>query len=139
MKYLLTLALAGLLGACGAEWRTLDPLDPHLDPELEGSPRLAPELHGHRDFARPFEQVWMATVEALHASGVAVPQSAIDAAAISGSEVLLELDPLRLQVVERDPGRTCVRVHLRGVAVEEGRREAQALLDDLQWRLNFGR
>lgn len=136
MKYLLTLALAGLLGACGAEWRTLDP---HAAPELGGGPRFAPELHGHRDFARPFEGVWSATVEALHADGVAVPQSAIDAAAASGSEVLLELDPLSVQVVEREPGRTCVRVHLRGVAVEEGRRDAQALLDDVQWRLNFGR
>ncbi len=139
MKYLLTLALVGLLAACGAEWRTLDPLDPHADPEFDGGPRFAPELHGHRDFARPFERVWKATVEALHASGVAVPQSAIDAAAVSGSEVLLELDPLWVQVVERDPGRTCLRVRLRGVAVEEGRRDAQALLDDVQWRLNFGR
>ncbi len=64
-----------------------------------------------------------------------MPASARDAAHASGSEVLLELDSLWLQVIERDPGRTCVLVRFRGYELEEGRLEAKALLDEIQRRL----
>jgi hypothetical protein len=129
------LALPLLAASCGAQWQALDPIDPHSRLVLQEDLRPSPDPHGHRDFARTFEPVWRATIEGLHASGVPVPDSARDAARASGSEVLLELDVLWLQVVEREPGRTCVLVRYRGYELEPGRAQARTLLDEIQRRL----
>jgi hypothetical protein len=124
-----------LFASCGARWQVLDPHDPYAEVNLEPSQRQARETHGHRDFARLFTPVWAATVQALHADGVAVPESAREAARHSRTEVMVELEGLWLQVVEREPGRTCVLLRFRELDPEAGRRAAKALLDEIQMRL----
>jgi hypothetical protein len=48
---------------------------------------------------------------------------------------MVELEGLWLQVVEREPGRTCVLLRFRELDPEAGRRAAKALLDEIQMRL----
>jgi|GEM_PF-3588698 len=126
-----TLALALLGASCGARFQALDPLDPTTEPELEHGLRFTDRTHGHRDYPRAFDAVWDATVEGLHAGGIPVPASARP----EGSPGRIEVERVLVEVDERRPGRTCVRVRFRGLDEESGRREARVLLDAIQRRL----
>lgn len=98
---------------------------------LEHGVQVAAETHGHRDFPRAFDLVWSATVEALHARGVPVPQSAEPHNEVGE----IDLDSLYVRVAARAPGRVCVELRFRQLDDEKGRAQASALLDEIQSRL----
>jgi len=124
-----------LLPACGAQWQSLDAGDPYAPPIPDRVELFARRSHGHRDFPQDFSAVWEATVESLHVRGIGVPESALAAARDSGREVVLELETLWLEVIERGPGRTTVLLRFHRVGLDQGREEAREFLDEVQGRL----
>jgi hypothetical protein len=118
-------------GSCGARWTSLDSTGrSELEPADHGAP-LVEQAHAHRDFFRDLDRVWTATVESLHAAGIAVPMSA---RSLEG-ERIIDLEVIHVDVIERAPERTCVRVYYRALNEELAELEAAALLDEIQERL----
>lgn len=126
---LLWLGLAA--SSCGARFQALDPHESTSNPELDHGLRFTRETHGHRDFPRPFEVVWDATVEGLHAGGIAVPASAVP----EDQDGVIDVERVWVRVTERADGRTCVMVRFADLEEGPGRRDATVLLDEVQRRL----
>lgn len=123
--------LLALCAACGARLRSFDDVESTPNATLEHGAQVAAETHGHRDFPRGFDEVWSATVEALHVRGVPVPQSATPRNEVGE----IDLDSLFVRVAARMPGRVCVELHFRQLDDEAGQAQASALLDEIQARL----
>lgn len=125
------LAAVLLLGACACD-AELRPL--RLDRAAAPPPAVVrPEagLHGHRDLQGDFEGVWTATVEALHARGVAVPRGALE----ESTRGVVHRGDLLLVVVQRAPGRVCLEATIPGLDEPTGRAQASELFDEISARL----
>lgn len=121
-RSLVLLVLGAGLVACDAELRPI-----RLDREAPVRQHETPAsgLHGHRDLQGDFESVWRATVEVLHARGVAVPRGA----RVEGARGVVDLEGMLLVVVQRAPGRICLEASFPGLDEAAGRAEAAELFD----------
>lgn len=123
-QLLLALALSAAVAACRTS-------DTHAvsaaAPATPGSSNPAVE----RFVGAPLAAAWRATVEAVHATGIAVPADA----ELEATRGRIETHELRV-LVEADSGTTTrVRVQYLEPFPDEAERRARLLLDDVELRL----